>query len=379
MTFSLFDLLIIIGITQGVIAFLLLLCNRDRSQSDLFLALAILSFCLLFVKILMNYNGLLATARFRYLPNAFELSTAPLFYFYLLALTEKDFTWRPVYWLHFLPLMLAQSYALLLFLNVFDLETIQAKDLVAIQFHYVAIKEIEDWLIVLSILSYLYLGYQKYVQFQQQVKNNTADSAYPTLHWLRTILRLSGVLIAWLLINMGLSRSNWLASGVDLHWKIYFIYQATITYYLGFMAYRQQKPDLNQIYPNNTNQKTNKVNTEKALVLTQKLKQLLEDRKIYLNPNLNIIQVADKLTVSPSTLSQVINDQLQKSFRELINEYRIEDFKTKLIDPENNASILSLALESGFNSEASFYRIFKNSTGQTPKAFIKKCKNQNEI
>ncbi|WP_223786542.1 helix-turn-helix domain-containing protein [Marinicella meishanensis] len=318
----------------------------------------------------MNYNGMSNMQAFRYLPNAFELATAPLFYLYLLALTEKDFKWRPKYLLHFVPFAMAEMYALWLFFGSYELPTVNAKDLFANRFHYGSIKEIEDWLIVASILTYLYFGYQKFSHFQQQVKNNTADSAYPTLHWLRNILFLSGVLIIWLVVNMFLSRLSLIDQETQIHWKLYFIYQAAVTYYLGFMAYRQQQPDLEQIYHSQNTQESLKVTAEKAQMLTTELLVLLNEKKIYLDPGLNIRQVAKRLSVSPSVLSHVINERLNKSFRELINDYRIEDIKIKLTNPENKASILSLALESGFNSEASFYRVFKNSTGQTPKAFM---------
>lgn len=371
MTFSLFDLLLLIGITQGIVAAVLLLVTRKGNSSHVFLALAILTFCLLFLKIIINYNGMSNMLAFRYLPNAFELATAPLFYLYLLALTEKEFTWQPKYWVHFVPFAIAEVYALLLFLGSYDLPTVNAKDLFAARFHYGFIKEVEDWLIVSSILIYLYFGYQKFSKFQQQVKNNTADSAYPTLHWLRNILFLSGVLIVWLVINMSLSRLGLIKQGTEIHWKLYFIYQAAVIYYLGFMAYRQQQPDLEQIYNSQDTEQSRKVTSEKAQTMATELLALLNVEKIFLDPGLNIRQVAKLLSVSPSNLSQVINEKLNKSFRELINDYRIEDIKNKLIDPDNKASILSLALESGFNSEASFYRVFKNSTGQTPKAFIK--------
>lgn len=82
-------------------------------------------------------------------------------------------------------------------------------------------------------------------------------------------------------------------------------------------------------------------------------------------------QVAERLAVNSGFLSQVINSRFNKSFRELINEYRIEEVKRQLLDNQQQASILSLALEAGFNSEASFYRVFKSSTGLTPKAFVK--------
>ncbi|NVJ61116.1 MAG: AraC family transcriptional regulator [Gammaproteobacteria bacterium] len=42
-----------------------------------------------------------------------------------------------------------------------------------------------------------------------------------------------------------------------------------------------------------------------------------------------------------------------------------------IANQDQNISILSQALECGFNSEASFYRIFKKHTGQSPTQYVK--------
>ena len=370
MSFSFFDVLILIGITQGVIVAPLLMFGREKRLSNFFLALAILTFCLLFFKIMLNFNGVSGEIPYRYLPNAFELASGPLLYFYLIALTGKDFRWQSKYLVHFIPLGMALMYAILIYASVYPQATAQLQDEAARKLHYHTVKEIEDWLIVVSILSYLFLGYRKFVVFQQKVKDNTADSAYPTLSWLRNILILSVILLMFLLINMGISRLTTLEIHSELHWQLYFIYQAGIVYYLSFMAYRQKMPILEQIYPVENITAENKTSAPETQALANRLQHVIQQQKIYLEPSLNIRQVAEQLEVNPSTLSQVINAYYGRSFREYINDFRIEDMKSKLLDPQKNASILSLALESGFNSEASFYRVFKNSTGLTPKGFI---------
>ena len=371
MYLTIFDILIIIGISQGLLAVILLLFSKEKTLINRFLALAILSFCLLFFKIFLNYSGLSGKLGFRYLPNAFELSTAPLFYFYLRALTVKDFAWSNKYLIHFIPFAIAQTYALMVYGSVFSMGTVDLQDKTAHQLYYVSIKEFEDWLIVVSILSYLYLGYRKFSVFHQQVKDNTADSAYPTLNWLRNIIILCAILFVFLLFNMSLSRMFELAKYNELHWKIYYLYQAGLTYYLSFMAYHQKPPDLSQITPSHSSSVENNIPLVEVEQQSRRLRIILEQQKIYLEPTLNINKVAKQMEISSSKLSQIINRHFNKSFRELINEYRIEDIKEKLLDTENKASILSLALESGFNSEASFYRVFKNSVGLTPRDFIK--------
>ena len=348
--------------------------SKEKQLSNGFLALAILSFCMLFFKVLLDFTGLSATTTLRFFPNAFELATAPLFYLYVRAMTEKGFQWEPILLIHFIPFFIAQSYALLMFGVTYGYPTIGLQDQVSHQFYYRLFKEIENWAIVTSILTYLYLGYHKFTAFQKRVKDSTADSAYPTLSWLRSILVLSIILWLWLVANMSLDRLTGLYMHTNWHWKLYFIYVAGFTYYLGLMAFQQKAPDLDQIEQTEQTEEKHKTVCAESEALAQAFRQALEQEKMYRKPTLNLRQVAEQLNVAPVNLSQIINSHFDKSFRELINDYRIQDVKAKLLDSQNKASILSLALESGFNSEASFYRVFKQSTGLTPKAFITKNK-----
>ena len=73
---------------------------------------------------------------------------------------------------------------------------------------------------------------------------------------------------------------------------------------------------------------------------------------------------------SERVISNAINQELGKNFFQLINEYRVEEVKERLKDSDNDhLKILSLAFEAGFNSKASFNRVFKSFTGQTPKDY----------
>lgn len=372
MSFTLFDVLLIAGIIQGVVAVPVILLSRERHLSGVFLALAIASLCCLFIKIFIYFSSFASAPSVRYLPIAFELSTGPLLYLYLRALTEKHFVWRQSLLLHFVPMFIAQTYALMTYLMVVDCPSPSLQDYLASELFYHQFKTFEDWAIVISIVSYLYLGYKKFTTFQTLVKNSTADSAYPTLSWLHSILVLCAILFLLLLLNMLLSRLTDIDRGSDIHWKVYYIYAAGVVYYLGLMAFRQQLPDLDQIYDIKPKAvSTRHVDTDNHRLIDG-LKQLLEEEKLYLNPTLNLRQIADRLSVSPATLSSIINQHFNKSFRELINDRRLIDVKHKLLNNPQGASVLSLALESGFNSEASFYRIFRDNVGATPKAFVEK-------
>jgi AraC-like DNA-binding protein len=100
---------------------------------------------------------------------------------------------------------------------------------------------------------------------------------------------------------------------------------------------------------------------------------LLLEEKIYEDINLTLDSLAERLQISSGYLSQIIKENEQKNFFELINYYRIESVKKKLLDQNyKDYTIMSIALESGFNSKSTFNAVFKKFTNQTPSAFRRK-------
>lgn len=105
-----------------------------------------------------------------------------------------------------------------------------------------------------------------------------------------------------------------------------------------------------------------------------KIKYLMEQEQVYLDPDLNLSVLAAKLSIPKNYLSQIINEKTGKSFNDFINHYRIESVKTRLRNPAGSgATLLALAFEAGFNSKASFNNAFKKLTGESPLAFRKRC------
>nr|WP_249067161.1 helix-turn-helix domain-containing protein [Halalkalibaculum roseum] len=70
-------------------------------------------------------------------------------------------------------------------------------------------------------------------------------------------------------------------------------------------------------------------------------------------------------------VSHLINQYLDTTFYNLMNTYRIDMFKEKVKKGElEQKTILALALESGFNSKATFNRVFKQNEGMTPSQYV---------
>ncbi len=104
--------------------------------------------------------------------------------------------------------------------------------------------------------------------------------------------------------------------------------------------------------------------------LVTEIKRLFEVEKIYQNENLSLNKLAELTHLSAHQLSELINTQFQLSFSKLVRQYRINAAKAMLID-EPRASVLSVGLAVGFNSQSNFYVAFKEFTGVVPGQFRK--------
>jgi len=106
---------------------------------------------------------------------------------------------------------------------------------------------------------------------------------------------------------------------------------------------------------------------------TRKLLYLIEMENVYQDPDISLNSLAQRLKLSPRNLSQVINEQLKKSFHELINTYRVKEAQKMLTAPETaHRSVLEIGYDVGFNSKSAFNRAFKHFTQLTPSQFRKK-------
>ncbi len=109
--------------------------------------------------------------------------------------------------------------------------------------------------------------------------------------------------------------------------------------------------------------------------LVSKLLSFVETEKPYLEPELTLGQLSEQVDIPAHYLSQIINERIQKSFGDFINNYRVEKAKVLLTDQKyNHYTIISTAYEAGFNSKSAFYSAFKKFTGTTPSEYRKRLK-----
>ena len=102
----------------------------------------------------------------------------------------------------------------------------------------------------------------------------------------------------------------------------------------------------------------------------------MQGQQAYLDPDLNLPQLASALGWNRNKLSEVVNSGFRQNFNDFVNTYRIAHFKELLrAGHHKQHSFLGLALDSGFNSKATFNRVFRRQTGISPSEFLSSLSN----
>jgi AraC-like DNA-binding protein len=102
--------------------------------------------------------------------------------------------------------------------------------------------------------------------------------------------------------------------------------------------------------------------------IERKLQQALQIDQIFKRSNLKLRDLCDHINESTHYVSQVINQVMDTSFYELINQHRVEAAKI-ILRGDTKESVINIAMEVGFNSKSTFNLAFKRITGLTPKEY----------
>ncbi|RPD41163.1 helix-turn-helix domain-containing protein [Chitinophaga barathri] len=122
-------------------------------------------------------------------------------------------------------------------------------------------------------------------------------------------------------------------------------------------------------------QERKKITDTDARLWQEKLDKALLDKELYKDPNLKLNDLAQKINISGHQLSQLLNDNLGKSFSTYINEYRINE-ACKLISTNGLLTFEAIGYEVGYNSKSTFYAAFRKIKDTTPALYKETIDNQ---
>lgn len=113
------------------------------------------------------------------------------------------------------------------------------------------------------------------------------------------------------------------------------------------------------------------------LRLFKKIKSTMIDEEIYLDPDLTLRKLSDKLGTNTKYLSQVINHHGDTNFLSFVNAYRIEAIIQRIHNKEfQQHTFYGMASQCGFKNKSTFYKVFRDVTGMTPKAYADQLVDQ---
>lgn len=249
------------------------------------------------------------------------------------------------------------------------------------------------FLIICLSFSFLYLLYYllKLTRYQvksiSQLKYYYSDLSNKNLIWINIFI----VGLFLVLILDSISGAITLISGFQEMPLINSLFLLLLVWFLGYNGLIQkrliqnveeiiapQNEPLNDLItedisePKNEPIETDICESEEYQILKNELVKILEEKEIYKLENVTLRVLSQHLNVSSKKVSILLNQCMNTTFYDLMNYYRLTEFKNRIKKGEaNQKTILAIAFESGFNSKATFNRIFKLKEGMTPKEYVK--------
>ncbi|MDR6940331.1 ABC transporter permease [Mucilaginibacter pocheonensis] len=347
---------IFIGLTFILLLWFTKKINRAANR---FLALAMVTIVLWIARILGTDIGLSTyITNWSRLPLQFSLALGPLIFFYVLKITRPEYKFRYKDLLHFSPLLLE--------LGAQALEIRDSIKTGAATYETPAFRQLNPVLQLLafvSVIIYLCLAHRLTGRFYRELKFNGGDRHRYELRWLRSLLKSFGVV--WLLW-VPLTAADYFYYNHQLSIHAYYplyLLLAIITIWMAAVAFLRPEAGELAETPSFLKPPLPSATKERGIWL----KKAVQANRYYQDPELSLSSLAEKLGLGPHELSRIINTVLKKSFNDFINEYRVQAVTRKMQDPAyDHITLLGIAFESGFNSQSTFNRIFRQMTGKSP-------------
>ncbi len=228
---------------------------------------------------------------------------------------------------------------------------------------------IQAFLLLTGIVTHFaaYVLYAKRVIKKTEI-NQKHYYSHSNLDWLNTLLNtlLFFIVISILLGLIRADRSNW-------YWDLGLPISLTLMclFIIRLIWSALKNPILLSQHEESKKSNTT-TDINQTVELAKRIEELLVEKELYLNPELNLDMLSDTLGESRRQVSIVINENLGKTFFDLINTYRIDTAKKRISENKDpKLTIQEVMYDVGYNSKSSFNTQFKIRVGLTPTQYMK--------
>lgn len=384
--FNIYSTPLLILVLQGLI-FVGLLFSRylkKKNISDLLLGTILLIICyeqICYTVGFLGWYDVFRNTKINYflIPMGFAIS--PLIYFYVKSITTSNFKFLKNYWWHFVPVFLMIAFRIGIYLyDSFQPGFSETQNgVLKLSLDEPIVSPIYMFVGFAQKLLYLAFTFQLFYNYRKRIQEYFSNTYKLELNWILSFLIVFTVLylysslqsiIGSLIIDLNYEQRWWLN-----------IFSALIVLYVGIKGYFTDTTKLNKLTfsfsPNP--ESIPQISNDKDIISKKEIANVsdfMRSEKPYLNPDLNLSELAELLQMNRSQLSQIINTGFHKNFNDFINEYRVNTFKEQLkLGQHKQLSLLGIAYNCGFNSKATFNRVFKKITKTSPSEFLNSSLN----
>ena len=304
-----------------------------------------------------------------------NLAVYPLFYIYIVSITSPESQLRHT-WLYFIPSAVIGIMVSVIYIMMSPQELDSFVRIISYNEDFGSgtglckmmgyIRLAAKAVFAIEVVAVLIAGSRKIIAYNKSIEDYYADTEGKKLTAFQWFMYLfSACSIASIIFNfIGRSRfdsSAWMMAIPSLLFS-------SLLFGLGFIGFRQsftidhfeQEESADEIIPESAPASKQ----EKPLI--ERIEEVVTKRQLYLRHNLKISDVAAELCTNRLYVSTAINEEMGISFSDYINRKRV-NYAIHLMSINPQLTIYEIADLSGFSSDKSFYRNFKNITGKSPK------------
>lgn len=370
------SILLLIGTVHGLVLAALLLRTPANRVANRLLALLLALVALRIVPYIIGFAGFYdAYPWLTYLPYEWSLGYGAIIWLYARVICTGALPAR--YRWHLVPALLQGAYYCVLFA-----QPLTFKNAYNGTIHDPIVAPIESTLTILSMGTYLALAWREYIGYQRWLDADLSNREEFRLDWLRLFLLAFGVtLLLWgltMFVDVAVKPLNYFD-----RFPLYLWFSALI-YGLGLGGLRSAA----KVYPRPRvlSGSTSSAGPEAPAEVEprtvpapdrqpdwasmgQRWSDVVRQSGWWRDPDLTAPLLARHLATNTTYLSRALNDGLGQNFNEFVNRIRVQAVQAELAQVNSDRDVLTIALDAGFNSKASFNRVFKRLTGQTPTEF----------
>lgn len=358
LSLNLFHVIFLLGGIHGLFVFFAVISKKSKSKNRLIFSLFLLSISLACLKIALQEIFPVFWSTFP-LPLLFQFAWGPLLLLYTQSTLYKKFANNAFNFSLFIPSFLFDFlFVVLGKLAIIDVEL------------YYQMSFIIDIAASIHFSYFIFRSIGILKSYRKGLEGFYSNISEETINWLISLYIICGVmLVCWLFYissTLYLSSYDLPIANIKTYYFSYIWLSATIYY----LVYRWHVgSSIQQIdKPVKSRKSVKNLRYDPSEVFEQ-----VSKNKYYLDPKLTLKKLATQMELNINDLSQTINIGLGKTFNDFINELRVNEVKQKIHDAKYaHLNYLGIAMESGFNSKATFNRAFKKFTGVNPTTYLKR-------